>query len=215
MKRRIGAIAAGLALAGAAHAQAASWKDFPGVENSGFVEADGDRVLQLSIVVPAPRAQVWTAFTTSEGYRTWATPLASVDLKIGGIIETNYNPAARLGSPDNIRNQITAYVPERLLVLRNVQAPAGFPGAAEFAQTAVVIELASPTPQTTRVTLSGVGYGAGPVFDNLYRQFEWANAYSLAELKARFVSGPIDWVERAAKEKAAAADRKVQGTAKP
>lgn len=215
MKRRIGAIVAGLALAGALHAQAAGGKDFPEVENSSFAEATGDRVLQLSIVVPAPRAEVWAAFTTSEGYRTWATPLAWVDLKVGGIIETNYNPTAKLGSPDNIRNQITAYLPDRLLALRNVQAPAGFPGAAELGQTAVVIELASPTPDTTRITLSGVGYGPGPVFDNLYRQFEWANAYSLSELKARFVSGPVDWAVRAATEKAAAADRKVQGGAKP
>jgi len=215
MTRRIGVIAAALALSLASGAQAASWRDFPGVENSSFVEADGDRVLQLSIVVPAPRAEVWRAFTTSAGYRTWATPLASVDLRIDGMIETNYDAAAKLGSADNIKNQITAYVPERLLVMRNVQAPAGFPGAGEFAKTAVVIELAEVTPQSTRVTLSGVGYGAGPVFDTLYRQFEWANAYSLAELKSRFVAGPIDWDARAAKEKAAAADRKVQGGAKP
>lgn len=215
MTRRIGVIAAALTLLLAGGAQAASWKDFPGVENSGFTEADGDRVIQLSIVVPAPRAEVWRAFTTSDGYRTWATPLASVDLKVDGIIETNYDAAAKLGSAENIKNQITAYVPERLLVVRNVQAPTGFPGAAEFARTAVVIELSELTPQSTRVTLSGVGYGAGPVFDNLYRQFEWANAYSLAELKSRFVTGPIDWAARAAKEKAAAADRKVQGGAKP
>ncbi len=215
MKRQIGAIATSLVLLAASQAQAAGWKDFPGVENSGFVEADGDRVMQLSILVPAPRSEVWTAFTTSAGYRTWATPLAFVDLKVDGVIETNYSPEAKLGSPDNIKNQITAYLPERLLVLRNIQAPSGFPGAAEFGQTAVVIELASPSPQTTQVTLSAVGYRSGPVFDNLYRQFEWANAYSLAELKARFVSGPIDWAARAAKEKAAKADRKVQGGTKP
>lgn len=216
MTRRIGVIAATLTLAFAGGAQAAaSWRDFPGVENSGFVETGGDRVMQLSIVVPAPRAEVWRAFTTSDGYRTWATPLASVDLQVDGMIETNYDAAAKLGSADNIKNQITAYVPQRLLVMRNVQAPTGFPGAAEFAKTAVVIELAEVTPQSTRVTLSGVGYGPGPVFDNLYRQFEWANAYSLAELKSRFVNGPIDWAARAAKEKAAAADRKVQGGAKP
>lgn len=216
MTRRIGALAAALTLAVATGAQAAaSWRDFPDVENSGFVEAGGDRVMQLSIVVPAARAEVWRAFTTSDGYRTWATPLASVDLKIDGMIETNYDAAAKLGSADNIKNQITAYVPQRLLVMRNVQAPTGFPGAEAFARTAVVIELAELSPQSTRVTLSGVGYGPGPVFDNLHRQFEWANAYSLAELKSRFVTGPIDWAARAAKEKAAAADRKLQGGAKP
>ena len=208
-------MSASLILVAATAARAEPSKHFPVVDNASYVEADGDRVLQLSVVVPAARAQVWQAFTTSEGYRSWATPLASVDLKIDGIIETNYDAAGKLGSPDNIKNQITAYVPERMISLRNVQAPAGFPGAAEFGQTAVVIELAALTPQSTKVTLSAVGYGPGAVFDNLYRQFEWANAYSLAELKTRFETGPVDWADRAAKAKAAAADKKVQRGAKP
>lgn len=211
MKTILMALAAILAASGA---QAAGWRDFPGVENTSYVEADGDHAMQLSIVVPATRAEVWKAFTTSEGHRGWATPLASVDLKVDGVIETNYDAGAKLGSPDNIKNRIVAYVPERLLVMRNVQAPKGFPGAAEFARTAVIIELAEAGPASTKVTLTGLGYEAGPAFDALYGQFEWANAYSLAELKKRFETGPVDWADRAARARAQAADAKVQ-SAKP
>ncbi len=215
MKRLICTLAAAMALVSVGNAQTAKKNEFPDVLNTSSASATGDRTMQLSIVVPASRAEVWAAFTTSEGYRSWGTPLASVELKVDGIIETNYDAAAKLGSPDNIRNQITAYVPERLLVMRNVQAPTGFPNAAEFARTAVLIELEALDTRSTRVTLTGVGYGPGLKFDELYRTFEWANAYSLTELKARFVGGPVDWADRAAKEKAQTTNQKVKSGYKP
>lgn len=215
MKHYLVVIAAAMALVSVGNSHAAKKNEFPDVIDTSWATATGDRTMQLSVVVPAARAEVWAAFTTSDGYRSWATPLASVELKVDGIIETSYDAAAKPGAPDNIRNQITAYVPERLLVLRNVQAPAGFPGAAEFARTAVIIELEAVGARCTRVTLTGVGFGQGPAFDDLYRTFTWANAYSLAELKARFVRGPVDWAERAARDKARATNRKVNTGEQP
>ncbi|MCC7267073.1 MAG: SRPBCC domain-containing protein [Caulobacteraceae bacterium] len=188
---------------------APSWKDFPGVENTSFTEPNGDKVMQLSIVAPAPRAEVWKAFATSEGYSSWATPLAAVDLEVDGMIETSYQADARLGAPDNIKNQITAYVPGRMLALRNVQSPPGFPGP-KFREIAVIVELEDAGPGTTKVTLTGVGYKSAPDFQTLYGHFEWGNAYSLAELKKRFETGPVDWADRAARARAVAADRQVR-----
>jgi uncharacterized protein YndB with AHSA1/START domain len=210
MKNLIYTLAAAMALVSVGNAQTAGKNELPDVLNTSSASAAGERTMQLSVVVPASRAEVWAAFTTSDGYRSWATPLASVELKVDGIIETSYDAAAKLGSPDNIRNQITAYVPERLLVMRNVQTPTGFPNAAELARTAVIIELEALDTRSTRVTLTGVGYGPGPKFDELFRMFEWANSYSLAELKARFVGGPVDWADRAAKEKAQTTSQKVK-----
>lgn len=66
---------------------------------------------------------------------------------------------------------------------------------------------------TTHVTLTNAGYGKGAGFDDVYSHFEWGNAYTLHELRARFVNGPVDWAAVAAKEKAAAAAKKVE--AKP
>lgn len=59
-----------LAVPGIAAAQP-SWRDFPGVSNSSFVEPNGDRAIQLSIEVPAEPSAVFSAFTTSEGFRSW------------------------------------------------------------------------------------------------------------------------------------------------
>ncbi|HYD45688.1 MAG TPA: SRPBCC domain-containing protein [Phenylobacterium sp.] len=209
MKILLKALAAAAMLLAAPAAAAPSWKDFPGVENTSFTEPSGDKVMQLSIVVPAPRAEVWRAFTTSEGYRSWATPLAAVDLRVDGIIETSYLADAKLGAPDNIKNQITAYVPERMIALRNVQSPPGFP-CPKFREIAVTVELEDAGPAATKVIFTGVGYKPEPEFQTLYGHFEWGNAYSLAELKKRFETGPVDWADRAARAKAVAADRQVR-----
>ena len=42
-------------------------------------------------------------------------------------------------------------------------------------------------------TLPARGYGPGPGFNELYRMFQGGNAWSLAKLKQRFETGPVDW----------------------
>ena len=204
-------MAAALALAGTAAGAAPSWRDFPGVSNTSFVESNGDRALQLSIDVPAPQQAVFATFTTSEGFRSWAAPVARVDLRVGGMIEDSYDARAKLGDPDNIRNEILAYVPNRLLVIRNVQAPRAFADPELFRKTVTVIEFAPIDAGRTRVTVTNSGYGAGPAFDRIYGHFEWGNAYTLAELRRRFETGPTDWSKSAAQRASTDASRRVGG----
>ena len=56
-----------------------------------------------------------------------------------------------------------------------------------------VVEFVPIGPASTRIVMSGVGYGPGPGFDELYRMFQGGNAWSLAQLKRRFETGPVDW----------------------
>jgi uncharacterized protein YndB with AHSA1/START domain len=192
-----------------------SWRDFKGVANTSFVEPGGDRAIQLSVDVAASPAQVFDAFATSAGFSSWAVPVAHVDLRIGGIIEASYNAAAKLGDPNNIKNQILAYVPARLLVIRNVQAPRGFADPALFAHTVTIIEMAPVDSGHTRVTLTNAGYGQSEGYKTLYGHFEWGDAYTLSELKTRFEKGPVDWAAVEARRKAAAAARAVTAPAAP
>ena len=187
MNRLTAALAAALALAaGSAEAQATGAAT--AVENTSFVEPDGDRVMQLSTTVPAPPAQVWEAFTTAQGWKRLGVRMASVDFRVGGAIETSYRAEARPGDPGNIRNEIVGYVPERLLVIRNVQAPPGFAFAEEFSRTATVIELEPGAGGGTRVRLSGVGFRPGAAYDDLYGKFTAGNAYTLDLLRRSFAA---------------------------
>ncbi len=160
---------------------------FPqGVTDSSFSEPDGDRVIQMSVLAPASVDRVWSALTTAAGWRGhMGVGFAEVDLRIGGLIETSYSAETSAGSSANIRNEIVAYVPERLLVIRNVQAPPGFRHAPEFAQTVTLLEL-SPEGEGTRVTLTALAFPRTGPFDDLYTRFHFGDAYTLAVLRDSF-----------------------------
>lgn len=192
-------------LAAAAEQSAHSWRDFPGVSNTSFTEPSGDRAIQLSIDVPATVHDVYAAYTTTEGFSSWAVPVTQVELRVGGIMESSYDSSARIGDRNNIRNEIIAYVPERLVVIRNVQAPSTLQYAELFQRTVTVIEFTALDDRHTRVTMTNAGYGAGEGFAKLYRNFEWGDAYSLAQLRQRFERGPVDWSAQAAQQQAKSA----------
>lgn len=174
---------AALLSGGAAAAQSASQ-----LQDTSSVEANGHRIIQLSLEIPAQPSEVWTALTTSEGWRRLGVGFASVDFRTGGIIETGYAADAVAGAPGNIRNQITAYVPGRMLAIRNVQAPPGFPHAAEFAETATVMELEPVGDGRTRLTLTATGFAPGPAFDTLYGFFLQGNGMTLEALRNSFAA---------------------------
>ncbi|HYC67462.1 SRPBCC domain-containing protein [Brevundimonas sp.] len=157
-----------------------------GLVDSSSVEANGHRIIQLSVEIPAPPSEVWTALTTAEGWRRLGVGFAEVDFRTGGVIETAYAPDATAGAPGNIQNQIVAYVPGRMLAIRNVKAPPGFPHAAEFGQTATVMELDPVGEDRTRVTLTATGFGPGPAFDTLYGFFHQGNGQTLELLRDSF-----------------------------
>lgn len=155
------------------------------VETRALTTATGERMLQQSVVVPAPPAAVWRAWTTTEGFQAWAAPVANVDFRVGGIIEASYDPDAGIGAPGNIKNQIIAYVPGRMLAIRNVQAPPKVPFDAATFQTLQTVILLDGLPDgTTRVTVAQPGYRDGEAYEAVWRFFERGNAASLIALRA-------------------------------
>lgn len=157
-----------------------------GLEDTSSVEANGHRIIQLSVEISAPAAEVWSALITPEGWRRLGVSYADVDFRTGGIIETGYAPDATAGAVGNIRNQIVAYVPGRMLAIRNVQAPPGFPHATEYAATATVLELVPVGEGRTRVTLTATGFAPGPAYDALHAFFLSGNGRTLEMLRDSF-----------------------------
>lgn len=45
------------------------------VADTSSVASDGERVLQQTIEIDAPVERVWRAFTTTAGFRSWASTL--------------------------------------------------------------------------------------------------------------------------------------------
>ena len=131
---------------------------------------------------------------------SWAVPVAHITLANDGMMETSYRLDAKIGDLQNIRNQIVAYVPERLLVLRNVFVPKGAPFDLAFtSKIRTVFEFQDLGDGTTRVVESGVGYGEGKGYDDMYGHFQGGNREDVMSLIAMFRSGPIDWKAQAAR----------------
>ena len=175
----------------------ASAADFPNVRDDSYVEPNGNRVLKLSITIDAPVGKISKLLSSSEGWQSWAVPVAWVEFGIGGMVETSYTATAVRGQPGNIKNSIVAYIPEQLLVLRNVQAPPNFQHADDFGKTVTVINLRRISKTRTQVELDGVGFLNAPSFDALLKQFRYGDSWTLEHLKRAAERGPIDWAQEA------------------
>lgn len=144
----------------------------------------GERVLVEEIVIEAPLAKVWSAYTTEDGYTAWAAPKARIDLRVGGTILTQYGADAEIGDPGTNTLHIVNYVPGRLLTLRAEIAdnwPEVMKQDGERLTNVILFESLSPT--RTLVESYGVGYGASPEYEQLLGFFLKANRSLYLELK--------------------------------
>ena len=163
-------------------------------------EADATLTLSHELVVPAARDAVYAALSTPDGWRTWATPVSWVPADDPDGIEGSYNPAARPGGTDLIRQHFLARLPGRLLVFRTVRAPQGFPHFDVYSRVTIFIELESVDAGHTRVRLTGTGYADNEEGRQLLGFFRYGNRISLERLRQRFATGPLDWAAIAAAE---------------
>ena len=154
-----------------------------GVQDTSFKEANGERVLQQSIDIAATPTCIWHSLAEEEGIKAFGLALAHVELRNGGVIEEGFSPNARLGGNETIRHRIIAYLPERLLVLRNEATPPGPPHAELYRNVVQVISIEPREGGRTRFTISHTGYGAGADYDQLYEFFSKGNPSYLTGMK--------------------------------
>ncbi|HZR27670.1 MAG TPA: SRPBCC domain-containing protein [Terriglobales bacterium] len=148
--------------------------------------AASDKAIVLEITIPASRAAVWQAFTTSEGLSTWLTPEAVVDLRKGGEWTAHF-PGGSTGG-----GTILSFVPQEEIVL-SALAPDRFPTVRAERTTARFHFEAKG--DSTIVQLVQTGWKSGEEWDKAYEYLLVGNAQLLSTLHRRFVNGPIDWVK--------------------
>jgi uncharacterized protein YndB with AHSA1/START domain len=136
--------------------------------------------------INAPAAEVWRLFTTAEGYKLTGVAHAEVDLRIGGVIRTHYDPTGRLGDPETISNQILAYEPERMLAIRIEQAPAGFPYRDAIEGTWTVIYMNPAGDDMTQVRIIGLGYTDSAQSQAMRKFFAEGNRWTLDHIAKRY-----------------------------
>jgi uncharacterized protein YndB with AHSA1/START domain len=149
-----------------------------------------ERFIRLEEIIDAPAADVWKAWTTVEGLRTFLAPEAVIDVKAGGTWEIHFDPAA----PEGLRGSEGCKVLEvkkgRLLVFEWNFVP-GSPIRDE--KTTVAVEIHAFGDAQCQVGLEVVGWKEGADWDAGFAYFSEAWSLVLARLDHSFSAGPIDW----------------------
>ena len=155
---------------------------------SSYVLPDGQRVLRHDVLVAATPEKVYQAWTTSEGLRSFAAPFVVIDMN-ARTWEATYGPNPKAGDPNNIRNEVVAYIPNHMLAIRIVNTPPKFPHPELAKRLHTVIEVVRiEDPNTTRVRVSMLPYGTGAEWDAVYELFRRGNAFVLKKLEEKFAA---------------------------
>lgn len=154
-----------------------------------------DRVLRAQLALDVPLADVWQAWTTEEGVKSFFAPGCRIEPKVDGLYEIYFNPAAETGRRGADGMRILGFEPLKRLVF-TWNAP--FDQAYVRAQrTIVTLDFEAAGERRTRLTFTHAGWGHGPEWDKAYAYFDGAwNAVVLPNLKHRLAKGPIDWANR-------------------
>ena len=153
-----------------------------------------DRILRKEMIVPAAPEQVWTAWTTTEGIKTFFSSDAKVELTIGGPFEIYFLLDAPRGSRGSEGCRVLSYLPPKMLSF-TWSAPPEF-GKLRKRHTIVVLRFEEAGSGKAKVLLSQHGWGKGEDWEKLYDYFDKAWSSVLGNLKKRFAAGPIDWSAR-------------------
>ncbi len=165
-----------------------------------------ERALNLETTVKATPAQVFAAWSTTEGIKTFFAPDGRIEAKSNGLYEIHMNPLAAAGEKGADDMRVLA-VQENRMISFTWNAPPSFPEARKQ-RTMVIVRLHPVSEAETKVTLHQVGWGDGGEWDKTYEYFGKAWSYVLGNLKKRFEQGPIDWTPHLERMKAAMAAQK-------
>ncbi len=152
------------------------------------------RRLHKAVEVHGSQTEVWKAWTTKEGLRSFLAPEARVVLEIGGSFEPLFDLDSPPGAQGGEGLQILSYLPPEMLSF-TWNAPPNHPTIRAHFHTWVVVLLEPQAVDLTRVRLDHLGWGSGEKWDKVYAYFDHAWDLVLGRLQHRFEAGPINWAD--------------------
>jgi len=156
------------------------------VATSLAAQASDDGAIVHEAVVNAPVEEVWKAWTTREGMESWMVGRTDFELTVGAIWHTSYDKQSTLDDDRTIHQQLLAYDPGRMLSIRTVKAPKGFPFPNEIGRTWTVVYLEPIGSAQTRVIGKMFGFSANEESQKMRAFFERGNRATLDSLVKRF-----------------------------
>lgn len=149
------------------------------------------RELTKDVMVSAGRDEVWDAWTTVDGVRTFFAPEAHIELQPGGPYEMYFDTGAPVGERGGEGcTVLEAERPARLAFTWNF--PPSLPSI-RHQHTRVDVRFVALGEGVTHVRLSKTGWQDGEDWEKGYQYFERAWSLVLGRLAYRFEEGPLDW----------------------
>lgn len=148
--------------------------------------AEDPTVVESRVVVDAPVADVWAAFTTARGLESWMVGEARVDLRVGGELLTRYARDGALGDDATIVHTLQAIDPEHLLVWKPKRPPRTFPFPAAWLKTTNLLYFRALPDGRTEVVDRMIGYDATPESQRMRAFFVDGNRATFEALRKRF-----------------------------
>ena len=151
-----------------------------------------DRVIHAEVTVAAPVTEVWAAWTTEEGAKTFFAPQCKIVCEPLGAYEMYFDPDAQPGLRGGEGCQILAVQPEKMLSF-TWNAPPGLPDVRGH-YTHVIVRFSESKENETKLTFIHDGWGEGGQWDQAYDYFTAAwKKVVLPRLLYRFEHGQLDW----------------------
>ena len=155
--------------------------------NTGFPKA-----ITADITIPASVSEVYRAWTTIEGLKSFFAPDANIRMEVMGPYEMIFlpdNPPGLRGGEGNViltfqENEMLSFTwnaPPELNKVRNER-------------THILLKFIPISDNETRLLFQQDGWGKGDEWDKSFEYFNRAwKVVVLPRLKYRFTTGPVDW----------------------
>ena len=155
-------------------------------------EQSREKAIRLEQNVNANIKDVWDAWTTEEGVKSFFAPDCNIDLKVGGAYEMLFDLNAEPGLQGGGGLTLMALQPLKMLSF-TWNAPPAYPNV-RGQLTHVIVRFDEVSENETKVTLNHDGWGEGKEWEEVYDYFVagWRDSI-LPRLKSLFDSGPFDW----------------------
>jgi len=151
-----------------------------------------DRTIRGEITVNASVDEVWDAWLTEQGVKSFLAPACSINARVDGPYEIYFDLEAERGQLGSEGARILALEPKKMLSI-TWNAPPHLPEVRKQ-WTHVVVRLKETPRGETKVTLTHDGWGEGKEWDEAFAYFAraWVDVV-LPRLKHRYSIGPVDW----------------------
>ena len=158
--------------------------------------ADQDeRYILVEIIVNGNIEEVFKAWTTEEGVKSFFAPECDIDLKVDGTYNIYFFPYEEPGKRGAEGIRIFALEPNKMFSFSWGAPRLLFPNVKKQ-RTLVVLKFEDLGNNKTKLILHQTGWGDGEEWDKAFEYFEnaWENVV-LKRLQDRFNNGPIKWKE--------------------